>query len=183
MDESTFWKVIADAHRLDSIEHSEALKERLGELKWFEVLGFQVQFDAAVAAADTPELRGASALVSGSRTPESFRDFRAWLVGQGRPIYAQALNDPDSLADVLDGDPVDGFGLNTAALRVYEAKTGMSDFYARLEEAKKDARAPAAVPAGAEFGTEEALRARFPRLCEMYLLPARESDEIVEGGW
>ena len=65
-----------------------------------------------------------------------------WLVGRGRHPYEAALKNPDSLADILDGDPVDGFGLDAAALRVYEAKTGMSDFYDRLDREEKDAPPP-----------------------------------------
>ena len=89
-------------------------------------------------------LWGAAQLINGSCSDDAFRDFRVWLVGRGRHAYESALKNPDTLADILDGDPVDGFGLDAAALRVYEAKTGMSDFYDRLDREEKDSAAAAA---------------------------------------
>lgn len=98
----------------------------------------------------------------------------AWLVGRGRHPYESALKQPDSLADILDGDPVDGFGLDAAAIRVYEAKTGMSDFYERLDRAEKDL--PPQPPEGIDwdFESEEEMKQRFPRLSRLYLAPVEE---------
>jgi hypothetical protein len=164
MDWKPFWKVIEDAYRPDPIDHFEALKERLGGLKWFEVIEFQAKFDEAIASANLIDLWGAAYL-------DGFRDFRVWLVGRGRRAYEHALKNPDSLADILDGDPVDGFGLDAAALRVYEEKTGMSDFYDRLDRVEKDAPPPP--PEGGDWDFEDAaeMRKRFPKLCHLYLVP------------
>src|SRR5262249_6022445 len=130
MEWKQFWKIIDDAYRPSGPDHFEALKERLGQLKWFEIVAFQARFDEALAAANTINLEGAAYLINGGEHGgEGFRAFRAWLVGRGRHAYEAALKNPDSLADILDGDPVDGFGLDAAAVRVYEEKTGMADFY------------------------------------------------------
>src|SRR5262249_42626583 len=101
----------------------------------------------------------------------------AWLVGRGRHPYEAALKPPDSLADILDGDPVDGFGLDAAALRVYEEKTGMSDFYERLDREEKDLPPPPPEGADWDFEDEDEMRKRFPRLCHLYLTPAGEETE------
>ena len=177
MDWKPFWKIVEDAYRLDSIEHFEALKEQLAERKWFEVVEFQARFDEAVAAANLIDLWGAACLINGGCSDDGFRDFRVWLVGRGRHAYEHALKNPDSLADILDGDPVDGFGLDAAALRVYEEQTGMSDFYDRLDRAEKDA--PPSPPEGTDwdFEDETEMRRRFPRLCHLYPIPADEPED------
>jgi hypothetical protein len=178
MDWKPFWKIIEDAHRPDPIEHFEALKDRLGDLKWFELVGFQARFDEAVRAANLIDLWGAAYLINGGCSDDAFRDFRVWLVARGRHAYEHALRDPDSLADVLDGEPVDGFGLDAAALRVYEQKTGMSDFFERLDRAEGDAPPPPPEGTDWDFEDEAEMRKRYPRLCHLY--PTR-ADEMAEG--
>lgn len=176
MDWKPFWKIIEDAYRPDPVDHFEALKERLGQLKWFEVIEFQARFDEAISAANLISLWGAAHLINGGCSDDGFRDFRVWLVGRGRHAYEAALKNPDSLADILDGDPVDGFGLDMAALRVYEEKTGMSDFYERLDREERDAPPPPPEGEDFDFEDEAELRKRYPRLCHLYLVPA-DSDE------
>jgi Protein of unknown function (DUF4240) len=171
MDWKPFWKIIEDAYRADSVDHFESLKERLGTLKWFEVVEFQARFDEAIAAANLLNLWGAAHLINGSCSDDGFRDFRVWLVGRGRHAYESALKHPDSLADILDGDPVDGFGLDAAALRVYEEKTGMSDFYDRLDREEKDAPPPPPEGDDWDFDDPEEQRKRYPRLAHLYLVP------------
>jgi len=181
MDWKPFWKIVEEAYRPEPIDHFEALKERLDGLKWFEVIEFQARFDEMVAAANHIDLWGAAYLINGGCSDDGFRDFRVWLVGRGRHAYEAALRNPDTLADILDGDPVDGFGLDAAALRVYEAKTGMSDFYERLDREEKDAPPPPPEGADWDFEDETEMKKRFPKLCHLYLVPADEKDEIVEG--
>jgi hypothetical protein len=178
MDWKPFWKIVEDAYRPDSADHFEALKERLEALKWFEVVEFQARFDEAVAAANTIALWGAAHLINGGCSDDGFRDFRVWLVGRGRHPYEAALKHPDTLADILDGDPVDGFGLDMAALRVYEAKTGMSDFYDRLDREEKDAPPPPPEGIDFDFEDEEEMRTRYPNLCHLYLVP--QDGEVEE---
>lgn len=172
MEWKQFWKIIEAAYRPSGPDHFEALKDELGRLKWFEVVAFQARFDEATAAAYTLDLWGAAYLINGGCSDDGFRDFRAWLVGRGRHPFEAALKHPDSLADILDGDPVDGFGLDVAALRVYEAKTGMSDFYERLDRAEKDLPPPPPEGDDWDFDDEAEVRKRFPRLSHLYLTPA-----------
>ncbi len=171
MDWKPFWKIIEDAYRPDTIEHFEALKDRLGELKWFEVVEFQVRLDEAIRSANLLALWGAAHLINGGCSDDGFNDFRVWLVGRGRHAYESALKNPDSLADILDGDPVDGFGLEAAALRVYEEKTGMSDFFERLDRQEEDLPPPPPEGEDFDFEDEAELQKRYPKLCHLYLVP------------
>ena len=177
MDWKAFWKVIEAAYRPDPIDHFEALTEKLGELKWFEVLEFQARFDEATAAAHSIDLWGAAQLINGGCSDDGFRDFRVWLVGRGRHAYERALRNPDTLADILNGDPVDGFGLDAAAVRVYEAKTGLSDFYDRLDKVERDAPAPPPEGTDWDFEDEAEMKKRFPNLCHLYLVPPEDPAE------
>ena len=172
MEWKTFWKILEHAYRPDGPDHFEALKASMEPLAWFEVVAFQVRFDEAVAAANKIDLWGAAYLINGGCSDDGFRDFRAWLVGRGRHPYEAALKNPDALADILDGDPVDGFGLDAAAVRVYEAKTGMSDFYERLDRAEQDLPPPPPEGDDWDFDDEAEMRTRFPKLCHLYLTPA-----------
>ena len=174
MEWKPFWRIIEDAYRPSGPDHFEALKERLRALAWFEVVAFQARFDEAMAAANTINLEGAAYLINGGERGDAFRDFRAWLVGRGRHAYEAALKNPDALADVLDGDPVDGFGLDAAAVRVYEEKTGMADFYDRLDREEKDLPPPPPEGDDWDFDDHAELRQRFPRLCHLYLVPDTE---------
>ena len=164
MEWDRFWKVLEDADRPDGLDHFESLKNELDRLKWFEVVEFQVRFEEALSSANRLELWGAATVINGGCSERGFRDFRTWLVGRGRTVYEGALREPDSLADVLDGDPVDGFGLDAAAVRVYEAKTGKSDFYERLEPAS----APFTEGLPIEFEDAEEMRKRYPKLFQLY---------------
>src|SRR6266567_3947036 len=138
MEWKQFWKILETAYRPDGPDHFEALKAELEQLKWFEVVEFQVRFDEAMAAANLIDMWGAAYLVNGGCSDDGFHDFRAWLVGRGRHSYEAALKKPDSLADVLDGEPVSGFGLDVAAARVYEKTTGKDDFFNRLDRAEEE---------------------------------------------
>jgi hypothetical protein len=171
MDWKRFWKILEEAYREDPVDHFEALKERLRQLEPDELLAFQARFDDAVRAANLIALWGAAHLINGGCSDDCFRDFRVWLVGRGRHAYEAALKNPDSLADILDGEPVDGFGLDMAAVRVYEEKTGRSDFYERLDRIEEELPPPPPEGEDFDFEDENELRRRYPRLCHLYLIP------------
>ncbi len=175
MDWKQFWRRVGDAYRPDGIDHFEALKDRLAGLKWFEVVEFQARFDELMTAANRIDLWGAAYLINGGCSDDGFRDFRAWLVGRGRHVYEAALKNPDTLVDVLDGDPVDGYGLDVAAVRAYEALTGKADFYERLDRAEKDNPPPPPEGVDWDFEDEAEMRRRFPRLSHLYLNPPAEA--------
>jgi len=168
VDWKQFWKVVEGAARPDGAENFEALKARLAALPVEDLVGFQTRFDELMTAANVIDLWGAASLINGGCSDDGFRDFRAWLIGRGRHVYEAALKAPDSLADVVDGDPVDGFGLDVAAVRVYEEKTGRDDFFDRLD--REEAGLPPPPPEGADwdFEDEGEMRRRFPRLFRLY---------------
>jgi hypothetical protein len=168
VDWKPFWKRIEECYRPDGPEHFEALKAALAKLPPEELVGFQARFDEAMAAADLLDLWGAAYLVNGGCSDDGFHDFRAWLVGRGRHTYESALKHPDSLAEVLDGDEVSGFGLDVAAVRVYEETTGKDDFYDRLDREEKDLPPPPPEGDDWDFEDQKEMRRRFPKLWALY---------------
>ena len=168
MEWKQFWRVIDDAYRPNGAEHFESLKARLAQLPVEELIRFQTRFDELMDAANLIDLWGAATLVNGGCSDDGFHDFRAWLIGRGRHVYEAALKNPDTLADVLDGEPVDGFGLDVAAVRVYEETTGKDDFFDQLDRA--EAGLPPPPPEGVDWDFEDAgeMQRRFPRLYRLY---------------
>jgi len=179
MDEDRFWTIIDGARR--DVEASggtvrdwfEALRVRLGAETPEEILQFRRRFDRLTAAAYQTDLWGAASLINGGCSDDGFHYFRSWLVGQGKDVYEKALVDPDSLADILDGEwPVEA-ALDAAPARAWEGKTGRTDaeFYQELDRLG----APIAEGDGGEegedwdFEDEEELQRRFPRLAQLYL--------------
>jgi hypothetical protein len=174
MEWKQFWKLTESAYRPDGAEHFEALKGVLASAAPDELVAYQARFDELMAAANLLDLWGAAYLVNGGCSDDGFHDFRAWLIGRGRHVYEAALKAPDTLADVLDGDPVDGFGLDVAAVRVYEETTGRDDFYDRLDRAEADNPPPPPEGADWDFDDDAEVRKRFPRLSRLYLTPAED---------
>ncbi len=172
MDWKRFWKLTESAYRDDGAEHFEALKAVLAGLSEDELVAYQARFDELMDAANLIDLWGAAYLVNGGCSDDGFHDFRAWLVGRGRHVYESALKNPDTLVDVLDGEPVSGFGLDVAAARVYEEKTGRDDFYDRLDRAEADLPPPPPEGVDWDFEDEAEMRKRFPRLFRLYAAPA-----------
>lgn len=174
MEWKSFWKLIEDSYLPDGPEHFEALKAALALLPADDLVAFQTRFDEAMTAANTIDLWGAAYLINGGCSDDGFHDFRAWLVGRGRHAYEAALKNPDSLADLLDGDPVSELGLDVAAARVYEEKTGKVDFYDRLDREEKDLPPPPPEGIDWDFDDEKEMRKRFPRLTHLYDLGPAE---------
>ena len=174
MEKDQFWEIIDRTSRVDGLDQLDALRDELDGLPWFAVVAFQARFSEATQAAQSYDLLAAANLINGPCSSEGFRDFRAWLVSRGREVYEAAITNPDSLADVLDGDAVDSFGLAGVAVRVYESKTGMSDFLQQVARVQQDALEGLSSIAW-DFDDPVALRARLPRLCELYFIPPEEA--------
>jgi hypothetical protein len=172
MEWKRFWKLTESAYRADGVEHFEALKAIQALMSEDELVAYQARFDELMAAANLIDLWGAAYLINGGCSDDGFHDFRAWLIGRGRHVYESALKNPDTLADVLDGEPVSEFGLDVAAARVYEETTGKDDFYDRLDRAEADLPPPPPEGIDWDFEDETEMRRRFPRLFRLYAAPA-----------
>jgi hypothetical protein len=179
MNPGQFWSILQVAYREagDGTTHDwfVALKKELARLPPPEILRFRRRFDELVRAADKTDLWGAAYLINGGCSDDGFHYFRCWLVGMGQAVYEKALDDPDSLADVLQGEGPCEASLDTAPARAWEEKTGRTaeEFYRELD------RLSGHFPAADEgedwdFDDNDEVRRRFPRLARLYLSESEE---------
>jgi Protein of unknown function (DUF4240) len=175
-----FWNHIRATRRKDPDAHVERLVARLAKLSPDEILNFDRWWDLMHGEAYHRKLWAAAYLINGGCSDDGFMDFRSWLILQGRDVFQAAVANPDTLADVLDGDE--------ASCECYPASdawfqaTGLErdDAGYAAKEAAYQARHPDR-PAQPEldpgedwdFDDDEEMRHRLPRLAKMYL----ESDD------
>ena len=129
MTKDAFWELIDAVNREsggDMDRKCALLTEQLAALDAGELRAFIEHFDAANAAAFTWPLWGAAYVLHGGCSDDSFSDFRATLVSQGREVYEAALADPESLADLgyRDEEEVCYEGFQYAWFDLAEEKLG-----------------------------------------------------------
>ena len=163
MNTDQFWQIIDSVHGKSSGDMDrkcELLKEELSRLESNELCDFINHFDSADAAAYTWPLWGAAYVMHGGCSDDSFSDFRATLISQGREVYERALNDPESLVelDFDDEEDVCYEGFQYVKNDVAEEKLG--------EIPKRKASFPDD-PTGLEWD-EDSLEQLFPKLSAKY---------------
>jgi hypothetical protein len=105
MEVSRFWRILAvsrAAAGADPGVHIRTLREALMSLEPAEIVEFDRIFREHMARAYDWDLWGAAYVIGGGCSDDGFTDFRAWLVSKGQDVFGLALQNPDSLADVLD---------------------------------------------------------------------------------
>src|SRR5436305_13462081 len=110
MDEAQFWEILEAGGRkarTDPERRLAAVRKRLGKLSPEEVRDFNRLFNKKLADAYTWDLWGAAYLINGGCSDDGFHYFRCWLISRGPTVYASAVQDPDSLAAVVDRDRAD----------------------------------------------------------------------------
>jgi Protein of unknown function (DUF4240) len=123
MDENEFWALIdrsRDGHANDVGAQEDALEELLTGRPRDELETFDRIYREQLARAYRWDLWGAGYVIAGGMSDDSFDYFCDWLISRGRDVFERALADPESLADVADGD-VEAEGLRYAVQEAYEA--------------------------------------------------------------
>lgn len=175
MDESRFWGLI-DASResaktrprrpneeINGVQE-EALAESLERLSPEELIAFNERFWEANARAYRWDLWAVAYWMEGGCSDDAFTDFRSCLVSLGRKLFTRALENPDSLADLIglpDTPYLQAEGFQYVALKVYRKKTGEEMPQGESGYAPDE---PAGEPI--EMEDEEVMRGHFPRLLE-----------------
>eukprot|EP01030_Chromulinospumella_sphaerica_P017421 gene17421-17249_t len=99
----------------------EAVVSRLTAGGKAVTLAFATGFVETLERANRWDLWGAGYVIHGGMSDDSFVYFRAWLIGQGRGVFDQALADPDSLADLIPEGRQDALELGGLASAPSEA--------------------------------------------------------------
>lgn len=181
MDRDRFWAFVEEARGgvEDSVADPDGVAEQLTEavagLPPEEIVGFGVELERLQVEAYRQDLWGAAYLINGGASDDGFDYFRGWLVAQGRETWEAALADPDSLADVVDEEPDEGFegfdgeAMLSVGVDAYESAAGdEKEFWVAVEAAITEVRD---VPAGEnfDFDDKDEMKSRFPRLATLYL--------------
>jgi Protein of unknown function (DUF4240) len=163
LNEQQFWAIIeaGGGEQIDDRDQQlSAVRTRLGELSPIEVKEFHALFDQKMAHAYLWNLWGAAYLINGGCSDDGFAYFRAWLISRGREVYTAALQNPDSLASIVDPerDDYEFEDLWHVARMVYKEQTGE-------EMPAADFRWPSE-PEGQhwDFDNGEAMSKRYPML-------------------
>jgi hypothetical protein len=121
------------------------------------------------------DLWGAAYLINGGCSDDGFDAFRGWLMTQGRTVFARAVAEPDSLAELAGvrraastGEELGVGRMMTVAEEAHRAVTGVG-----LPAAVGHATAPD-VNGFWDFDDEDEARRRLPRLSALFLAPPQE---------
>ncbi|WP_431951498.1 DUF4240 domain-containing protein [Actinacidiphila sp. bgisy167] len=187
MDIDRFWSLIASARSTAATSgepFDEVLADLLTGLPAPEILAYAERFDALHDALYRWDVWAAAYLVGGGCSDDSFIDFRAGVIAQGRAWYERVAAAPDSLAghpavvaaaragsdDALFHEEVD-----YVAAEAFERITGDRDAFYTAWAAHRpgDARATAEPDMGEDFDFDDPteMHRRLPRLAGLYLGP------------
>ena len=103
MDIDAFWELIERSREQsgpDGDGQDAALEALVQAFPTTELTAFAAIFEAQKRRACRYDIWEAGALLDGGMGDDSFKDFRSWLIGQGRAGFESVLADPDSLAGV-----------------------------------------------------------------------------------
>jgi len=166
MDVETFWKLIhttREASGDDTSKQADLLVNALVPLSIDEIFAFETVWYDVMDFAYDAALWDAAYIIGCGCGDDGFRDFLAWLIAQGKEVYETALDDPESLADLIDVDKDAQEGaLIYAVMTAYEQKTGEEIL---IRESKVNR--PVAQLKGTHWG-EEHVNERFPKLAAKF---------------
>ena len=174
MNRETFWNLIAQAKEkcggdMDAL--ARWVEEQLLFMGAEQALRFNDLMYAYVRHAERFGLWTAANILCGGLSDDGFRDFCAWLVSQGKEVYAAALADPDSLAHLAISGDRDLETLNYVGAHAFEKLTG-KDAYGQPDrfpnaQAEIEAEVPPGEGINYPYNAEEAAE-YLPKLCAKY---------------
>lgn len=170
LTDNDFWSLI-ESSKTDSegdiYEQLEALRTKLCKLTNAEILSFDSILHRLLNESYESRLWGAAYIINGGCSDDGFDYFRGWLIAQGRDVFYQALQNPESLADVvnIDNQDVECEEIWYVAQEAYEEKTGKDDFNEKRTFEVGPLKGDLSEWGDEEGGEDEAkLEALFPRL-------------------
>lgn len=181
VDISRFWDITetARASAGQGRPFHQVLVDQLADLGEQGILEYYERFAELHGALYRWDVWAAAYLIGGGCSDDSFTDFRAGLIAQGRDWYRKAAGSPDSLADhpavvgVLHR-PGDNIlfceQVNYAASYAFQRVTGDEDaFWDALEARPQPDRSPADMGEDFDFDDDREMRRRLPRLAALCL--------------
>ena len=167
VDKVAFWSLMEKTKRANTAnpdEQTELLTQELVKLPEAEIIAFDEIFSELDNEAYDWNLWAAAYIINSGCSDDGFMDFRAWLIGQGKTIFEQALQDPQILVDVVEHPYLTRpLHLFAVASEAYTLKTGQEIL--RMVPKQPVRR----VPTGDEWEeSESVLREKYPKLYEKF---------------
>lgn len=173
IDDAYFWALLETAKTKGEYadEQLEWLTNDLAKRSVKEIVMFDYLFNQHYYKSYNSDLWAAAYIVMGGCSDNSFEEFRAWLLYQGRDVYEAAIRDPLSLLpyfELLEQQelvPLLEELLFVASL-AYEEKTGSDDdeYYAIYEQLSGDDYVEPELELDWDDENEEDLLQKFPLL-------------------
>ncbi|MEO3779036.1 DUF4240 domain-containing protein [Micromonospora sp. B11E3] len=173
-----FWQLI-DRARAGAGASADAVAARavalLAERAPEEIVGYTHHQRRVLAASYKVDLWGAAYLINGGASDDGFEYFRGWLMTLGRAVFARAVADPDSLAELPQ---VRAAALSGAEFECEDMLAVPWEAYRKAAAADLPAdRDPVPVPDLNDFwdfDDEEEAGRRLPRLAALFAAPPEE---------
>ena len=127
MDTKQFWTMVEEAKqnsREDGEEQVALIQVELQKMSDEDIASFNRILYNMLERAYTNDLWAAAYIINGGASDDGFEYFRCWLIAQGKAVFAEALNDPQSLVAVAVADESELESLLYVAALAYEEKTG-----------------------------------------------------------
>lgn len=128
MTEDEFWELIDASKGEDPQDQLDNLVSTLASTTPEKIAGFDYVLCRLLERSYDADLWAAAHIVLGGCSDDEFDSFRAWLIACGRDVFKNALEDPDTLADVFDKFGEDDYPENDELWYVagdaYEEMTG-----------------------------------------------------------
>jgi Protein of unknown function (DUF4240) len=175
-----FWDIIETARASAGQDRPfhESLTDHLATLTEQDILEYHERFEKMHDALYRYDLWAAAYLIRGGCSDDSFIDFRAGLIAQGREWYQKAAVSPDSLADhpavagarhPLADNPLFYEEVNYAASLAFERVSGDEHAFWDALEARGPRDLLAIMGEDFDFDDDQELRRRLPQLSARYL--------------
>jgi uncharacterized protein DUF4240 len=181
VDISAFWSIIETARASAGPDRPfhQVLADQLATRTEQEILDYQERFEDVHQALYRWDVWAAAYLIGCGCSDDSFMDFRAGLIAQGRDWYQKAVASPDSLADHPGvfgtvGSPWDNAlfyeQVNYAASDAYQRVSGDEHaFWDALRSRGQRDRRPADMGEDFDFDDPREMHRRLPRLAAFCL--------------
>lgn len=163
METERFWQLIEVSKSKSNGDYEKQqneLEKELLKLSGIEILEFDNKFRTLRGEIYSWDFWAAAYIINGGCSDDSFSDFRGWLIGQGKTIYNNAINDIETLSILKDTNDGDWEGLSYVPTDAYKKMTGR-DIPEGIKENFEIA--------GEEWEeNENELKSKFPKLWKQF---------------
>jgi hypothetical protein len=130
MENTTFWQLVESTKQEakgDQQLQEQMLISSLEKHEPEQIIEFECILREYLIEADHYNIIAAQKIIDGYVSDDSYLYFRCWLIGQGETVFTNVLQNPDSLASIVE-DPYQDFeALLYVATEAFEKHTGRKE--------------------------------------------------------